>query len=242
MRLERVNSHIEISVIDTGRGITPEFLPHVFDRFQQADSTTTRRYGGLGLGLAIVKQLVELHGGTVRAKSGGEGKGATIIVHLPLTAIHPAHEDQTGRRHPSAGKAVLDLAPLSLDSIRVLAVDDEPDARALVKTLLESVNASVAVAADGREALRLADAEKFDVVVCDIGMPGMDGYSVIEAIREGSSANARTPAVALTAYARSEDRTKALRAGFQLHIAKPVEPTELITVVASLSGAPRRIS
>jgi PAS domain S-box-containing protein len=240
--LERVNSHIEISVIDTGRGITPEFLPHVFDRFQQADSTTTRRYGGLGLGLAIVKQLVELHGGTVRAKSAGEGKGATFVVHLPLTAIHPENEDQPGRRHPSAGKAAPILAPLSLDAIRVLAVDDEPDARALVKTLLESVNASVAVAASGPEALRQAGTEKFDVIVCDIGMPGMDGYSVIEEIREGSSANARTPAVALTAYARSEDRTKALRAGFQLHIAKPVEPSELITVVASLSGGPRRIS
>ncbi len=239
--LERVNSHIEISVIDTGHGIEPEFLPHVFDRFQQADSTTTRRHGGLGLGLAIVKQLVELHGGSVRAKSAGAGKGATFVVNLPLTAVHPAQEELLDRRHPSSGRTISGFESMSLDSIKVLAIDDEADARVLVKTLLESAHAKVTVAPNGGEALKLAASEKFDVLVCDIGMPGMDGYAVMEQIREGGQLNATTPAVALTAYARSEDRTKALRSGFQIHIAKPVEPTELITVVASLAGKPRKL-
>lgn len=238
--LERVNSHIEISVVDTGQGIKPEFLPHVFDRFQQEDSTITRRHGGLGLGLAIVKQLVELHGGKVRAKSPGEGKGATFSVILPLTAVHEEqhHED---RRHPRAGRPLTTATPLSLNGINVLAVDDEPDARALVKTVLEASQANVTTAANAKEALLLAMANKFDVLLCDIGMPDEDGYHFMEKIRDSDGLNATTPAVALTAYARSEDRTKALRAGFQMHLSKPVEPVELVTVTASLAGKPRKL-
>lgn len=239
--LERVNSHIEISVVDTGQGIKPEFLPHVFDRFQQEDSTITRRHGGLGLGLAIVKQLVELHGGNVRAKSPGEGQGATFIVILPLTAVHE-DEPSEERRHPRSGRPLADLPPISLRGMNVLAVDDEPDARALVKTLLETSQASVTTAANAQEALLLAMANKFDVLLCDIGMPDEDGYSLMEKIRDSGGPNAMTPAVALTAYARSEDRTKALRAGFQLHLSKPVEPVELVTVTASLAGSPRKLT
>lgn len=239
--LERVNSHIEVSVIDTGHGIVPEFLPHVFDRFQQADSSITRKHGGLGLGLAIVKQLVELHGGSVRAKSGGEEKGATFVVSLPLTAVHADESDPGDRRHPRSGKDLSDLAPPSLQGFHVLVVDDEPDARNLVRSLLENSQAKVTIAANAREAFQQAQNARFNVLVCDIGMPGEDGYSLIERIREGSGVNETTPAVALTAYARSEDRTKALRAGFQLHLSKPVEPVELVTVIASLAGRPRKL-
>lgn len=239
--LERVNSHIEVSVIDTGHGIAPQFLPHVFDRFQQADSSITRKHGGLGLGLAIVKQLVELHGGSVRAKSGGEEKGATFVVSLPLTAVHADESDSDNRRHPRSGKDLSELVPPSLEGFHVLVVDDEPDARNLVRSLLENSQAKVTVAASAREAYQQASDARFDVLVCDIGMPGEDGYSLIERIREGDGVNGVTPAVALTAYARSEDRTKALRAGFQLHLSKPVEPIELVTVIASLAGRPRKL-
>jgi signal transduction histidine kinase/ActR/RegA family two-component response regulator len=239
--LERVNSHIEISVVDTGQGIKPEFLPHVFDRFQQADSSITRKYGGLGLGLAIVKQLVELHGGSVKAKSRGENQGATFVVLLPLTVLHEG-ESEDSRRHPRSGRPLTELPPIALDGINVLAVDDEPDARALVKTLLETSGANVTTAANAKEAFLLSMANTFDVLICDIGMPEEDGYTLMEKIRDSAGPNASTPAVALTAYARSQDRTKALRAGFQLHLSKPVEPVELVTVTASLAGKPRKLT
>lgn len=237
--LQRVNSHIEVSVIDTGEGIAPEFLPHVFDRFRQADGSTTRRHGGLGLGLAIVKQLVELHGGTVRAKSDGLGKGATFSVLLPVSALHaePALEEEW--RHPTAAAARPDVKQGDEDiaGLRVLVVDDEPDSRELIRKLLEGRRAWAVTASSAQEALELLQKERPDVLVSDIGMPGEDGYSLIRRVRElRAEDGGRTPAVALTAYARADDRVKAVRAGFQHHIAKPVEPAELIAILASLGG------
>ncbi len=240
--LERVNSHVEVSVIDTGEGIRPEFLPMVFDRFRQADASTTRRHGGLGLGLAIVKQLVELHGGSVRAKSAGEGQGSTFVVMLPVVALHTEAGHDGERRHPRS-----ESAPSSLDwqgnpkftGLKVLVVDDEPDARALVKRLLEECEATVRMAGSAQEAFDLLRMDFPDILVSDIGMPGEDGYSLIRRVRaleEELNLPGRIPAVALTAYARAEDRMKAIRAGFQMHLSKPVEPAELITIVASLSG------
>ena len=235
--LERVNSHLEISVIDTGEGIRPEFLPHVFDRFRQSDASTTRNHGGLGLGLAIVKQLVELHGGTVRAKSPGPGRGSTFVVALPLTVIHAETVVHPDRRHPTVGGVPIHPnACAKIAGVRVLVVDDEHDARGLIKRLLEDCKAKVTVAATAGEAFSLVQRSHFDILVSDIGMPGEDGYSLIRRIRGlPAHGGGDLPAVALTAYARSADRVQAVVAGFQQHIAKPVEPAELITIVASLA-------
>jgi PAS domain S-box-containing protein len=237
--LERTNFHLEISVIDTGEGIKPEFLPFVFDRFRQADASTTRRHGGLGLGLSIVKQLVELHGGSVRVHSDGPGRGSTFIFTLPFTILRGYADPHTERRHPSLAPKRTDPTDVdvNLKDVRVLVVDDETDARALVKRLLEDSHAVVTVAESANEAMKLLPRGKFDVVVCDIGMPGEDGYSLIRRIRSlGATRGGNIPAIALTAYARVNDRVKAIAAGFQMHIAKPVEPVELITMVASAAG------
>ncbi len=234
--LERVNSHIEVTVADTGQGISPEFLPHVFDRFRQADASTTRKHGGLGLGLSIVKQLVELHGGTVRAKSAGEGAGATFTVALPLAITKRQSQD---RRHPTTFLEPLpdDDIHVSFEGTTILVVDDEPDARNLIERLLTDRKAHVLKAASADAALQLIARERPDVLLSDIGMPERDGYDLIRALRalpieEGG----RTPAIALTAFARSEDRTRAMMAGYQVHLSKPVEPSELIATVASLVG------
>ena len=240
MLLERVNSHIEVSVIDTGEGIAPEFLPYVFDRFQQGDASTTRRHGGLGLGLAIVKQLVELHGGYVRVKSGGIGKGTTFTVHLPLIALssEPDKERRHSRATPRENRPLPDV---SLANVHVLVVDDEVDAREFVKRLLEMAGATVSIAGSASEAIERILAARPDVLVCDLGMPEEDGYSLIRQLRVlEESQDSALPAVALTAYARSEDRTRAIRCGFQNHLAKPVEPAELLAVVSSLAG--RRVT
>ncbi len=234
--LERVNSHVEVCVMDNGQGITPDFLPHVFERFRQADASTTRRHGGLGLGLSIVKQLIELHGGSVRAKSDGEGKGATFYIELPLVVIQSTSLESP-RAHPRAvqGTAATTDHP-SLDGISVLAVDDEPDARVLLKRVLEECGARVFIAASAQEGLVTLQRELPDMIISDIGMPGEDGYEFIKQVRQlKPEAGGRTPAAALTAFARAEDRTRALRAGYQTHVAKPVEPTELTAVVASLA-------
>jgi CheY-like chemotaxis protein/two-component sensor histidine kinase len=235
--LERVNSHLDVSVIDSGEGIDPAFLPHVFDRFRQADASTTRKHGGLGLGLAIVRQLVELHGGSVRANSPGPGAGATFVVSLPVTAIHPEPEVSFERRHSPAdlSEPPCDgLAPL--DGVEVLVVDDEPDSRALLQRLLEDCEAKVTTASSAAEALRCVESDRPDVLVSDIGMPGEDGYSLIRQVRAMPAEHGgATPAIALTAYARAEDRVRVLRAGFQHHLSKPVEPAELIAVVVSLA-------
>jgi PAS domain S-box-containing protein len=239
VRLERVNSHIEIIVADNGSGIAPEFLPQVFDRFRQLDGSTTRRHGGLGLGLAIVRHLVELHGGMVRVKSPGEGEGSTFLVALPLSIAHlpPA---ETARVHPRAepveGDPCRDDPSLDLRGIRVLVVDDEPDARETLRQILEHCNAEVRTASSAAEAIPQLEGWQPDVLLSDIGMPGEDGYQLIRRVRElPAERGGRTPAAALTAFARGEDRRRALRAGFQMHLAKPVDIQELATVVASLA-------
>jgi PAS domain S-box-containing protein len=235
--VQRVNSHVDVSVIDTGEGISPDFLPYIFNRFQQADASTTRRYGGLGLGLAIVKNLVELHGGNVKAKSGGTGKGATFIVSLPLTVFHPP-PDEGGREHPKSSGGELPVPPtISLQGVRVLAVDDDADARSLLKVMLEAAGATTHLAASAQEGLEQLLRQPVDVVICDIGMPEVDGYSFIRAVRRlGDREKSEIAAVALTAYARLQDRMEAMRAGFQNHLPKPVEPSELLAVVRSLAN------
>jgi PAS domain S-box-containing protein len=236
--LQRINSHVEVSVIDTGEGISPDFLPYIFNRFQQADASTTRRHGGLGLGLAIVKNLVELHGGTVRAKSGGVGKGATFIVSLPLTVFHPPPEE--GERDHPKSKPVHELPTLpaiSLQGIRVLAVDDDADARSLLKALLESAGATAYLARSAKEGMEQLLSQSVDVLICDVGMPETDGYSLVRQIRAlDNPEKSEVAAVALTAYARLEDRMAAMQAGFQNHLPKPVEPGELLAVVQSLAS------
>ena len=235
--LERVNSHIEIVVADTGIGIAPEFLPHVFDRFQQADTSHTRTTKGLGLGLAIVKHLVEHHGGTVQVSSPGTGRGATFTVRLPLVVVHRS-EDRTERVPPRGYAAIApDYRHSDLAGIKVLVVDDQPDARDLIKRVLSECNAEVLTASAADEVVRLVELERPDVLVSDIGMPGVDGYALLKMVRAlGHARGGGLPAVALTAFARSEDRTRALRAGFLVHVSKPVEPAELVATVASVVG------
>jgi PAS domain S-box-containing protein len=234
--LERVDSHVEVSIVDTGEGISPEFLPYIFNRFQQADASTTRRHGGLGLGLAIVKELVELHGGSVRVKSGGTGKGATFIVKLPLTVLHPL-EEPWEREHPQSKARNLPPVPaISLNNVSVLVIDDESDARNLLKLLLESARATVYLASSAEHGLEYLLTKSVDVLICDIGMAYVDGYSLMRRIRAlDDGKKSEVAAVALTAYARLEDRTEAMRAGFQNHLSKPVEAAELLTVVQSLA-------
>lgn len=244
-RLERVNSHVEIIVADNGMGISRELLPHVFDRFRQLDASTTRQQGGLGLGLAIVRHLVELHGGTVEVTSPGPGEGSTFIVLLPLSIAHVKPADPS-RVHPRAevqmGDPCKDDPALDLKGIRVLVVDDEPDARETLQQILEHCNAEVLTASSAREALEALPRWRPDILISDIGMPGEDGYELIRRVRElPAESGGRTPAAALTAFARGEDRRRALLAGFQMHIAKPVEVKELAAVVANLvrgTGSP----
>lgn len=238
VRLERINSHVEITVSDTGQGISSEFLPYVFERLQQADSSTTRAHGGLGLGLAIVRHLVELHGGSVHATSAGEGKGATFMVNLPVT-IFRLEPTTLERVHPTVSDTVPPIKTPKLTGLKVLVVDDEIDARELLATLLQQSGAEVIVAASAQEALeRITQCtveQRPDVLVSDIGMPGEDGYTLIRQVRAlAPDKGGRIPAIALTAYARTEDRIKALASGFQSHVPKPVEPTEFVTVLANL--------
>lgn len=246
--LQRVNSHVEITVTDSGQGIAAEAMPHLFERFWQADASSTRHHGGLGLGLAIVRHLTELHGGTVRASSPGPGQGSTFTIELPVAAIHDllAHPDGA---HPTAEPPppppdTANSAPsfkVDLAGVKVLCVDDEPDACMLVKRALELNGATVVTAASAAEGLELLRRERPAVLLTDIGMPGQDGFHLIAQVRElPPEQGGSTPAVALTAFARSEDRRRALIAGFQMHLPKPVEPAELIAVVASLAGVARR--
>ncbi|QEH37491.1 Sensory/regulatory protein RpfC [Aquisphaera giovannonii] len=233
--LERVNSHVELSVIDTGQGIAPEFLPHAFDRFRQADGSTTRRHGGLGLGLSIVKQLAEMHGGSVRVKSPGEGQGSTFVVALPIAAVLP---EQAGPARPGQPGVAPSSDPCEgnqLGGLRVLLVDDEPDARHLMSRVLGGCGADVEAASSVAEALDRIGDFRPDVLISDIGMPERDGYDLIRNVRRIFSAK-DLPAAALTAFARPEDRMRAMRAGFQVHVAKPVDPEELVAVVATLAA------
>jgi CheY-like chemotaxis protein len=232
VRLQRVNSHVEFVVSDTGKGIAPQFLPMVFDRFRQGDSSTTREHGGLGLGLAIVRHLVELHGGIVSARSAGEGKGAEFIVELPMSIAVPQDE---ARAHPSLGGTESHAMP-SLAGLRILIVDDEPDAREVISELLHDAGAEVAAAESARIAFDLIDQWKPDVLISDIGMPGEDGYDLIRKVRARPPEDrGQIPAIALTAFARTQDRLRALSAGYQMHVGKPIDPAELITIVASVT-------
>jgi PAS domain S-box-containing protein len=232
--LERVNSHIEVVVSDTGVGISPEFLPHVFGRFTQQDSTPGRKYGGLGLGLAISKQLVELHGGSIHAKSGGEGQGATFIVRLPLVLVE-ADDAQPSE----ADDAHALQAPLpDLSGAHVLVVDDEADARELLRNVLHGQGARVTTMPSAGEALAFLQSAKPDVIVSDVGMPGIDGYQMMRTLREQEPKGRTVPALALTAYARAEDRKRAMLAGYQAHLTKPFDIGELVLVVAALLNRP----
>jgi PAS domain S-box-containing protein len=234
VRLERVNSNVEIVVSDTGVGIKPDFLPYVFERFRQAEAGTTRKTGGLGLGLAIVRHIVEMHGGTVDAASAGEGQGATFRVRLPVMIVQP-QELETRREHPRTER-VQPLTGLGdLRGIRVLAIDDEEDALTLLRTVLESAGAEVTTVASSLAALERIAATRPHALVIDLGMPEMDGFELIARVRSSTNPQIRdVPAAALTAFARSEDRTKALRSGFEMHLAKPVDPGELVASVATL--------
>ena len=234
VELTRVQSQVQISVTDSGEGISAEFLPNVFERFRQADSSSTRRHGGLGLGLAIVKNLVELHGGRVSAESAGIGLGSTFRITLPLMAVQ-AESLSVARRPTSIATAEKSLP--ELDGVRVLVVDDEADSRELVGRLLRACEATATLAGSVDEAMTVLGEGRFDLIISDIGMPGRDGYDLIRNLRSMPEKHGgKTPAVALTAYARSEDRVKAMVAGFDMHVAKPVDPGELRAVVARLAG------
>ena len=241
LRLSRVNSHVEVTVSDTGRGIAPDFLPYVFERFRQADASFSREHGGLGLGLAIAKQLAELHGGTISASSGGPGTGATFTLKLPLMIVHQPPSETAHLEHPHVERSApaLESAP-RIDGVHVLAVDDEADSLSLLRTVLESAGASVTTAHNAAEAIDAIRAHRPDVLVADIGMPGMDGLQLIRAIRQMEEPVRSTPAAALTAYARSQDRITSLASGFHMHLAKPIDPLELIVAIATL--APGRLN
>jgi PAS domain S-box-containing protein len=241
IRLERINSHVEIIVTDTGQGISPDVLPYVFERFRQADSTTTRKHGGLGLGLAIVRHLVEMHGGTVEAESAGVGQGATFTVKLPLVVVRSldvGRSTDAKRVHPTASSSGVPFdCPPELDGLHILIVDDEEDTRELLTMVLEKCGAKITAVSSAAEGLAALKTSRPDVLISDLGMPDEDGYSLIKKVRALPGADGgQTPAAALTAYARVEDRMRVLRSGFQIHLPKPVEPAELVAVVVNLAG------
>jgi PAS domain S-box-containing protein len=238
IKLQRLNSHIEISIADTGIGISPKMLPFIFDRFSQAESATNRRYGGLGLGLAIVRHLVEIHAGSIEAHSEGEGQGAIFTIKLPLVDFDSvAQPESSKQRHSKNGGAVPPESATELTDLQILIVDDEEDGRTLVKTVLEQCGALVTSVSSVRAALTALQDRRFDILLSDIGMPSEDGYSLIRKVRSlPVDQNGKIPAVALTAYGSLEDRRHALTSGFQMHVAKPIEPVQLIKVVAGLTG------
>ena len=232
--------NVEICVTDTGAGIRPEFLDHIFERFRQADSSTTRRHRGLGLGLAIVRHIVELHGGVVRAASEGEGKGSTFTVTLPRRTARPESgaQDKAGEK---AAERPLDPGYITLRGLKLLVVDDEADALEIVRRVLEKHEAQVATADSTNKALEIFSGYKPDALISDIGMPERDGYDLLRSIRSLSpEMGGKVPALALTALTRSEDRQRAFSAGYQMHISKPVEPAELVSAVAKLAGREAR--
>jgi signal transduction histidine kinase/ActR/RegA family two-component response regulator len=231
--VERVDSYLQLTVKDTGPGIRPDFLPYVFDRFRQGDSSLTRQHGGLGLGLSIVKQLVALHGGTVRAESAGEDKGASFIVCLPLAPIIDAKPHLFGSVSSSLSPH---MEEITLPGVKVLVVDDEEDSRGLIHEVLTRSQAEVLCAASAAEALEILKSQTPAVIVSDIGMPEKDGYQLIREVRSmGAAHGGNIPAIALTAFARPEDRMKAMLAGYQTHLAKPVEAHELIATISTLA-------
>jgi CheY-like chemotaxis protein len=227
---------VEVRVTDTGPGVDPEFIPRMFERFRQADGSTTRKHGGLGLGLAIVKHLVARHGGrgVAHNRRGGGGRpgGAAFVVRLPTAA--PEAGGEYAEQHRARKQVNCEM--LDLSGLRVLVVDDDPDARRLLKRLLSECKAEVITAASGREALKLLAEVRPHVLVSDIGMPEMDGYEFIAQVRRVAGGPERLPAAAVTAFARAEDKGRALAAGYQMHLSKPIEPSRLLMVVADLAG------
>jgi PAS domain S-box-containing protein len=237
VKVQRIDSQVEIAVSDTGVGISKEFLPYVFDRFRQADASTTRMHGGLGLGLSIVRQLVDLHGGNAIVQSDGEGKGATFTITLPFVGvISNQQEGEFGHQTHSDEMMSFDGLP-SLEGLKVLVVDDEADTRELIKEVLKGCGSEVIMSRSAAEALEALEEHRPDILISDLGMPDEDGYSLISKIRAlPAERGGQIPAAALTAYARAEDRMRVLRSGFQFHLPKPVDSAELITVIASLAG------
>ncbi|MGQ0763320.1 MAG: hybrid sensor histidine kinase/response regulator [Acidobacteriota bacterium] len=247
LQLQRVNSHVELTISDTGPGIDEDLLPFIFDRFRQGDSTSTRKHGGLGLGLAIVRNLVELHGGTVEGGNRAEGEGAVFTVRLPILVTSrpsgPLVAEQGGAFVARQGSELSSrgtgdfVSTAMLKGLKVLVVDDEPDAREVLGVLLQDQEAEIMTCASSAEALKALAEFKPDLLLSDIGMEEEDGYTLIEKVRAlGPEHGGRTPAVALTAYARVEDRLRALAAGYNMHVTKPIDPDELIMVLASLAG------
>ena len=243
VRLEHADDHAEIIVSDTGQGINPQFLPYIFDRFRQADGSTTRKHGGLGLGLAIARHLIEMHGGTIKAHSDGINQGSTFSVRLPLRTANlsrDAEAEDSASSMTGEGRRSFLSFPV-LDGLRILVVDDEDDTRDLIATVLARCGAEVHGCARASEALEQCQAWSPDLLVCDIGLPGEDGYSLINKVRAIDGQCGQVPAIALTAYASPEDRDRVLSAGFQMHIAKPVEPEELVTIIANVSGRRNKV-
>ena len=237
VKVQRMDSHVEIEVSDSGVGISKEFLPYVFDRFRQADASSTRIHGGLGLGLSIVRQLVDLHGGSVSVYSEGEGKGATFTITLPFVGVID-NETEAQLVHPNQDDEINSFAGLpSLQGLKVLVVDDEADTRELIREVLKECGSEVITSHSAEEALMALEQYKPDILISDLGMPDEDGYSLISKIRAlPAERGGQIPAAALTAYARAEDRMRVLRSGFQFHLPKPVDSATLVTVVASLAG------
>jgi PAS domain S-box-containing protein len=232
---QRINSHSEVVISDTGIGIEPQFLPFVFDRFRQGDSGTNRQSTGLGLGLSIVRSLVEMHGGNVRVESKGKDMGSSFTVRLPILIAPQTIDD--ARVHPTVDELKSTDAGPSLEYLKVLVVDDEDGAREITAAILSEAQAEVRTAASAEEALQILDEWQPQVLVADIGMPDVDGYEFIRRVRaRGAQRGGNIPAAALTAYARAQDRMRVLSAGFQIHIPKPIQPAELVTVVASLAN------
>ena len=238
VKLERTDAVVRLTVKDTGRGIRPELLPFVFDRFRQGEASTGRQYGGLGLGLAIVRHIVELHGGVVRAESAGDSLGATFTVDLPFNAAPTAAVVPEPTRRPVESEGVYRL--VNLTGLRILVVDDEADARELMRMVLRSTGAEVMAAANADEAFEQVEQWCPDILVSDIGLPGDDGYVLVQKLRQREARRGGSmPALAVTAYARAEDRSRALAAGFQMHVAKPLEPADFVAAIAGLVGKDR---
>jgi signal transduction histidine kinase/DNA-binding response OmpR family regulator len=242
VRLERTDAHAQIIVSDSGQGINPQFLPVIFDRFRQVDGSTTRKHGGLGLGLAIARHLVEMHGGTIDAHSEGINRGATFTVQLPLRSANHNHDlvaDLSSSQQSKEGKTADNCSPV-LDGLRILVVDDEIDTRELILTVLRQCGAEVKGSESAVEALGVFKDWSPNLLITDIGLPEEDGFSLLRKVRESEHQSGQIPAVALTAYATPEDRDRVLSAGFEMHIAKPVEPEELLTIIANVAGRSNR--